>query len=92
MLPFPSPGELPDPGIKPVFCVTCTAGTFFTAEPSGLPRSRGGETKVRLDDGLNIECWGEESIKDNIPGSGLSNWVVSLTELGSNKNQGGLFW
>ena len=29
-LPFPSPGDLPDPGIKPVCCI---AGEFFTTEP-----------------------------------------------------------
>ena len=36
-LPFPSPGDLPDPGIKPVSpakqAVSCTAGGFFTTEP-----------------------------------------------------------
>ena len=35
-LPFPSPGELPDPGIKPA--VTALAGGFFTIEPPGRPR------------------------------------------------------
>ena len=30
-LPFPSPGDLPDPGIKPH--ITCIASGFFTAEP-----------------------------------------------------------
>ena len=30
-LPFPSPGDLPDPGIEPIVsCVSCTAGRFFT--------------------------------------------------------------
>ncbi len=29
-LPFPSPGDLPDPGIKPVS--SCIAGRFFTTE------------------------------------------------------------
>ena len=33
-LPFPSPGDLPDPGIEPVSCI---AGGFFTAEPPGRP-------------------------------------------------------
>ena len=32
-LPFPSPGDLPDPGIEP--CVSCIAGRFFTTEPTG---------------------------------------------------------
>ena len=34
-LPFPSPGDLPDPGIKPVSPVL--AGGFFTTEPRGKP-------------------------------------------------------
>ena len=34
-LPFPSPGDLPDPGIKPVS--PALAGEFFTAEPLGKP-------------------------------------------------------
>ena len=32
-LPFPSPVDLPDPGIKPVS--HASAGGFFTAEPPG---------------------------------------------------------
>ena len=32
-LPFPSPGDLPDPGIKPVS--PALAGRFFTTEPPG---------------------------------------------------------
>ena len=35
-LPFPTPGDLPDPGIKPVFPAPPTlAGRFFTTEPPG---------------------------------------------------------
>ena len=35
-LPFSSPGDLPDPGIKPAsLCVSCLAGGFFTAELPG---------------------------------------------------------
>ena len=33
-LPFPSPGDLPDPGIEPC---SCMAGRFFTTEPSRKP-------------------------------------------------------
>ena len=37
-LPFPSPGDLPDPGIKPVSPVSATlAGRFFTTAP-GKPQ------------------------------------------------------
>ena len=32
-LPFPSPGDLPDPGIEPV--CPALAGRFFTTEPPG---------------------------------------------------------
>ena len=32
-LPFPTPGDLPDPGITPVF--PALAGGFFTTEPLG---------------------------------------------------------
>ena len=33
MLPFPSPGDLPDPEIEPTS--PASAGGFFTTEPSG---------------------------------------------------------
>ena len=34
-LPFPSPGDLPDPGIEPMS--PALAGGFFTTGPSGKP-------------------------------------------------------
>ena len=34
-LPFPSPGDLPHPGIEPTSPIL--AGGFFTAEPPGKP-------------------------------------------------------
>ena len=34
-LPFPSLGDLPDPGIEPVS--PALAGGFFTTEPHGMP-------------------------------------------------------
>ena len=38
-LPFPSPGDLPDPGIEPVSLASpAWAGVFFTSEPPGKPR------------------------------------------------------
>ena len=38
-LPFPSPGNLPDPGIEPMFPVSPElAGGFFTTEPPGKSR------------------------------------------------------
>ena len=37
-LPFPSPGDLPDPGIKPASLASpAMAGGFFTTEPPGKP-------------------------------------------------------
>ena len=35
-LPFPSPGDLPDPGIEPMS--PALAGRFFTTEPPGKPQ------------------------------------------------------
>ena len=37
-LPFPPPGDLPDPGIELVSFAL--AGGFFTAEPRGKPNSK----------------------------------------------------
>ena len=35
---FPTPGDLPDPGIEPTFLVSLAlAGGFFTTEPPGKP-------------------------------------------------------
>ena len=37
-LPFPSPGDLPDPGIEPVsLAYPALAGRFFTSESPGKP-------------------------------------------------------
>ena len=36
-LPFPSPWDLPDPGIEPAS--PALPGRFFTAEPPGKPRN-----------------------------------------------------
>ena len=39
-LPFPSPGDLPDPGIKPVSLASpALVGSFFTTEPPGKPNN-----------------------------------------------------
>ena len=40
-LPFPTPGDLPDPGIEPEFPASpALAGTFFSTEPPGMPRKQ----------------------------------------------------
>ena len=47
-LPFPAPGELPHPGIKPASLVSPeSAGGFFTAEPLG--KSEAGVTSWQRD-------------------------------------------
>ena len=39
-LPFPSPGNLPDPrDWTCISCISCIAGGFFTTEPPGMPFS-----------------------------------------------------
>ena len=44
-LPFPSPGDLPDPGIKPTS--PALAGRFFTTEPAGKPLSQNATQQLR---------------------------------------------
>ena len=44
-LPFPSPGDLPHPGIEPES--PALAGGFFTAEPPGKPYSNTKELKKK---------------------------------------------
>ena len=42
-LPFPSPGDLPKPGIESMY--SALASGFFTTEPSGKPKSNLGNYK-----------------------------------------------
>ena len=44
-LPFPSPGDLPGPGIEPTS--PALAGRFFTTEPPGKPRNPGSEQNAK---------------------------------------------
>ena len=45
-LPFPPPGGLPNPGIKPAFpAVPALTDGLFTTEPSGKPSNKIGITK-----------------------------------------------
>ena len=39
-LPFPSPEDLPDPGIEPapLACILYIAGRFYTTKPPGKPK------------------------------------------------------
>ena len=51
-LPFPSPGDLPDPGIKPMS--PALASGFFTTEPPGnsVPESGTKTTKEYWSEGV----------------------------------------
>ena len=46
-LPFPAPGDLPDPGIKPTFLASpALAGGFFTTLPPGKPQLHTTQLKI----------------------------------------------
>ena len=50
-LPFPSPGDLPDPGIEPTS--PALAGRFFTTAPPGKPMEGGGRRVINEEFGIN---------------------------------------
>ena len=59
-LPFPPPGDLPDPGIEPVSPVApALAGGFFTTEAPGKPRKRWNRTSMQASDSMvhALHCW-----------------------------------
>ena len=45
-VPFPPPGELPDPGIEPVS--PALAGEFFSTEPPGEGALKGGKSHLDI--------------------------------------------
>ena len=48
-MPFPPPGDLPDPGIKPMSLASpVLADGFFTAEPPGKPKYRWADPKAQF--------------------------------------------
>ena len=47
-LPFPSPGDLPQPGIEPMSLAS--PGRFFTTEPPGKPSSQSRYLEIRATD------------------------------------------
>ena len=54
-LPFPSPGDLPDSGIKPTS--PALAGGFFTTEPPGKPNLIDSGPQIFILSGpLNTDC------------------------------------
>ena len=64
-LPFPSPWDLPDPGIEPISPIL--AGGFFTAEPPG-------KSKVEFKN-IQLICVEKE---EKANGHGLSDFVVGV--------------
>ena len=55
-LPFPPPGDLPDPGIKPMSLASPSlAGGFFTTTPSGKPPKAGGFSLIRNEAELKLD-------------------------------------
>ena len=48
-LPFPPPGDLPNPGMEPVS--PALAGGFFTAESSGKPNTNHAATQTKIPGG-----------------------------------------
>ena len=43
----PSPGNLPDPGIKPTFYVSCIAGMFFTMSATWETKTNCKTTEIK---------------------------------------------
>ena len=66
-LPFPSPGDLPDPGIEPMSPVL--AGRFFTTEPPGKPAEQLLIEQLLIEqllsDVLCRKLWIQKSVKRN---------------------------
>ena len=54
-LSFPLPGDLPNPGIKPMFLASIAlAGGFFTTVPPGKPAGREKNEKTHKDSLRNL--------------------------------------
>ena len=52
-LPFPSPGDLPDPGTEPT--PPALAGGFFTTESPGKPLVQGNRTNKWLSEDMDLQ-------------------------------------
>ena len=79
-LPFPSPWDLPNPGIKPT--LSALADRFFTTEPPGKP-STGSGTKQNLNSSLSssIQLGCKEELEAGqlsvcLSPYGLSMWLT----------------
>ena len=54
-LPFPTPGDLPDPGMEPMSLVSPTlAGGFFTTVPPGKPCVDFGDDQIKSKAGNSL--------------------------------------
>ena len=70
-LPFPTPGDFPNPGIKPVSLASpALAGRFFTSAPPGKPtiRDRGGGEMIQPKVVYDTKAKGRE-----VQGAGISS-------------------
>ena len=80
-LPFPTAGDLPDPGIKPMYPVShALAGRFFTSEPPGKPQTL---QKVFLKITCTYDVKWKGKKKKNWTSAihrGWDGWMASLTQ------------
>ena len=77
VLPFPSLGDLPDPGIKPMS--PTLAGVFFTTEPPGKPIWR-----VSM---FYLSDWGDGGFIN----LGENHWWKRQSERSRNREEGSVF-
>ena len=77
-LPFPSPGDLPNPGIKPIAscCISCLAGRFFTTEPPG-------KGKVKVVQSSSVLCNPMNYTVHGILQARILEWVVPFYSVSS---------
>ena len=73
--PFPSPGDLPNPGIKPVSPVL--AGGFFIIEPPGKPESVEANKEMRFGFKTDHSTYTEKAMA---PHSSTLAWKIPWTE------------
>ena len=78
-LPFPFPGDLPNPGIEPTF--PSLVGGFFTTEPLGKPN---------LSESLTKETKGDEVLAICVPEADFTSFVADSAL--SYENQGLQNW
>ena len=61
-VPFPSPGDLPDPRIEPMS--SALSGRFFSSEPPGKPSTRFTLNKIQINYKKKCGYWGEGTRRD----------------------------